>query len=128
MRHERAVPTSHSLLVRLTHLPADPSAWAEFTHRYQPLIRRWCLRRGLDADDAEDVRQDVLARLVRAMKTFRYDPRGGFRRWLYVVCRNALRDYRRKMWQPARGTGDSFVAEVLANQPAPESAWRSQSE
>jgi DNA-directed RNA polymerase specialized sigma24 family protein len=40
----------------------------------------------------------------------------------------SVRDYRRKLWQPARGTGDSFVAEVLANQPAPESAWRSQSE
>lgn len=128
MRHEQAFATSHSLLVRLGHLPADPRAWAEFTHRYQPLIRRFCLRRGLDAVDAQDVSQDVLARLVRAMRTFRYDPRGGFRRWLYTVCRNALHDHRRKARRPGRGTGDSLVAKILANQPAPESASRSRSD
>jgi RNA polymerase sigma-70 factor (ECF subfamily) len=117
MSRDRGFSTSVSLLGRLKLRPVDSSAWRDFTGRYGPMIRRWCRRRGLNDADVQDVSQDVLAKLVTAFRTFTYDPRGGFRRWLFTVCRHALYDHRRRSRQPARGTGDSFMIQVLANQP-----------
>jgi RNA polymerase sigma-70 factor (ECF subfamily) len=125
MPQHQGSSTSDSLLSRLKIRPVDSSAWREFTGRYGPMIRRWCRRRGLNEADVQDVSQDVLTKVVRAFKTFAYDPRRGFRRWLYTICRHALYDYRRRWRQPARGTGDSFMMQVLANQPAADNSCRS---
>jgi RNA polymerase sigma factor (sigma-70 family) len=116
--------TNHSLLARLRIRPVDSAAWRDFNRRYGPLIGLWCQRRGLGDADAQDVTQDVLARLVSALRTFVYDPRGGFRRWLFAVCRNAIHDFRRHERQPARGTGDSGVARLLNEVPAPQDSRR----
>ena len=74
--------TSTSLLVRLQQAPADQAAWAEFVRRYGTRIHGWCRRWGLQEADAQDVCQDVLVKLVRAMRAFRYDPAQSFRGWL----------------------------------------------
>lgn len=87
-------PTRPSLLSRVRD-PADHAAWAEFEVTYRDLLLRYCRRRGLSAADAEDVRQVVLLRLVRALPGFRYDPAvGRFHDWLYRVVRNAIADFR----------------------------------
>jgi RNA polymerase sigma-70 factor (ECF subfamily) len=102
----------------------DSAAWREFTGRYQPMIRRWCRKRGLSEVDVQDVSQDVLTKMVRASGSFVYDPQRGFRRWLFTVCRHTLYDFRVRWRQPARGTGDSFVMRVLAEQPARDDPCR----
>jgi RNA polymerase sigma-70 factor (ECF subfamily) len=109
-----AYTTSESLLLRLRNKPGDQAAWARFVDRYGPLIARWCRKQGLGEADVEDVSQDVLARLVSALKKFSYDPSGRFRGWLRTVVTNALRDHGARWRGPARGSGDSRVAEVLA--------------
>ena len=58
-------------MMRVQQDPADPEAWDEFVHRYQPMIRAWCLKWGAQAFDADDVAQQVLIKLMSAMKTYR---------------------------------------------------------
>jgi RNA polymerase sigma-70 factor (ECF subfamily) len=81
--------TSTTLLRRLRDNPADESAWGDFVERYGRLIYSWCRRWGLQEADAEDVTQNVLAELVRQMRTFVYDPAGSFRGWLRTIAYRA---------------------------------------
>jgi RNA polymerase sigma-70 factor (ECF subfamily) len=84
------VSTSPSLLQRVRN-PRDRSAWDEFDRRYGELILRFCRHRGLSQSDAEDVRQNVLMSLAKALPKFDYNPaRGRFRSYLGRVVRNAV--------------------------------------
>ena len=85
--------TSVTLMLRIAQSPADDAAWDRFVERYQPMIRAWCLRWGSQVSDADDVAQDVLTKLVTAMRTFRYDPDRSFRAWLKTVTQNAWTDF-----------------------------------
>jgi RNA polymerase sigma-70 factor (ECF subfamily) len=85
--------TSLTLMMRVQQDPADPEAWDDFVQRYQPIIRAWCLRWGSQPSDADDVAQQVLVRLLGAMKKYHYDPAPGFRGWLKTVTHNAWLDF-----------------------------------
>lgn len=88
--------TQPSLLERMGN-PDDHDAWRRFDARYGSLIVRYGCRRGLELADAEDVRQIVLLNLVRAFRTFRYQPeRGRFRSYLGRVVGNAIHRYRNR--------------------------------
>src|SRR6516164_639122 len=56
--------TSVSLLSRIRRDPSQPETWNEFVKRYAPKIYRWCRQWRLQEADAEDVTQNVLAKLV----------------------------------------------------------------
>ena len=95
-------------------IPATRSHGRSFVACYGPKIRGWCRQRGLQPADAEDVTQDVLLRLSRALKTFTYDPSRTFRGWLRAVTLHALNDFaaeRRR--RPGIASGDARVLEVL---------------
>ncbi len=82
--------TRPSLLLRIRDA-GDAAAWSEFAELYGPIIRGYCRRRGLQPADADDVAQEVLARVARAIGAFRYEPdRGRFRDWLGTVARNQI--------------------------------------
>ncbi len=59
--------TNAGLLERVRQEPIDQAAWETFVAYYGPKIRGWCRQRGLQAADVEDVTQDVLLRLARAL-------------------------------------------------------------
>ena len=80
-------------MMRVQKDPADPKAWDEFVQRYRPMIEAWCRKWGLQASDVDDVTQDVLLKLLAAIKQFRYDPGRSFRSWLKTVTQNALTDF-----------------------------------
>lgn len=83
------VSTHASLLVRVRR--PDAPAWELFERRYGPLVLAYAMRMGLSLADAEDVRQDVLVALTRAMPAFAYDPaRGRFRDYLRSAVRHAV--------------------------------------
>ena len=80
----------------------------------------------MQESDASDVTQDVLTKLVTAMRSFEYDPRrGSFRGWLKTVTRNAVRDLGRR-WRAGVGTGDTqcnrFLNEISGPEPLSELA------
>src|SRR5262249_50590980 len=87
-------PTRASLLSRLRD-PADAVAWSEFDATYRDLILRHCRRRGLQTEDAEDVQQQVMLALARALPAFRYDAaRNRFRDHLGQVVNHAIHRHR----------------------------------
>ncbi len=85
--------TSVTLMMRVQEDPADPLAWDEFVRRYQPMIRAWCLKWGSQSSDADDVAQQVLLKLLSAMKQYRRQAGSGFRGWLKTVTHNAWLDF-----------------------------------
>jgi RNA polymerase sigma-70 factor (ECF subfamily) len=88
--------TSLTLLGKVRDL-SDQQAWSEFVQVYTPRIFSWCKRFSLQDQDAADVTQQVLLKLVTAMQSFEYDSnRGSFRGWLKTVTANAVRDIGRK--------------------------------
>ncbi len=84
--------THSALLARVS--TGETSAWREFCDRYSELIRAFCRRQGLQHADCDDVEQEVLLALSKAMPGFQYDPaKGKFRSYLKTVVLRAI--YRR---------------------------------
>jgi RNA polymerase sigma-70 factor, ECF subfamily len=110
--------TPLTLLERLR--TADPDAWQRVIDLYQPLIRFWCRRGGLTADDAEDVTQEVLAAAAANLERFHRDQPGDtFRGWLRSIARNQLLvHFRRNRGRP-RAEGGSDAWGQLQNMPDP---------
>ena len=105
--------TSATLLQRLRASPSDSTSWNRFVSRYQILIAQWCLSWGLQASDCQDVTQEVLLRLSKAMRDFEYDPQGSFRGWLKTVTHHAWIDWIQSQRKPGRGRGDSAMLALL---------------
>src|SRR5262245_28580285 len=105
--------TRISLLGRLRRDPADQAAWAELVEHYGVKIHAWSLRWGIQEADAQDVTQDVLLKLARAMQNFTYDPNRSFRAWLKTLTNHALSDFAESRQKPGAGSGDSSVGKML---------------
>jgi RNA polymerase sigma factor (sigma-70 family) len=84
--------TSTTLMEMLRQRPKDAEAWDRFVRRYRPKIYGWCRKWGLQEADAEDVAQDVLAKLTDKMSSFRYDRSRCFRAWLKTITQHAWSD------------------------------------
>ena len=112
--HSTGTTTSPTLLLRVRDF-RDGSAWNEFVDRYAPRIFQWCRRCEIQENDAADVTQEVLYKLVRSIDAFKYDrTRGSFRGWLKAVTVNTIRDLARSSKQRDRGSGDTGVARFLS--------------
>jgi RNA polymerase sigma-70 factor (ECF subfamily) len=107
--------TRVSLLLRLKG-DADEDTWREFLAVYRPLIYRLARGQGLQAADAEDVTQQALLAVSRAIGQWQPGGRpGSFRAWLFTIARNlATNLVARTRMRPVGGT--SF-AEMLRQQP-----------
>ncbi len=88
--------TSQSLLLRIKRNRSDQAAWQEFVDRYENRIRSWCVSRGLQRTDADDITQNVMLKLAKNLEQFDYDPTLSFRGWLRRVTENAVFDFFRK--------------------------------
>jgi RNA polymerase sigma-70 factor (ECF subfamily) len=113
MASDASSKTSLTLLDRLRRDPADKEAWQKFERRYGPKIYQWCLKRGLQHSDAEDVTQNVLLNLIKRMKTFTYDPEKSFRGWLKTLTNHAVQDFAAARKKAGVGSGDSRIWELL---------------
>ncbi len=89
--------TRSSLIRRLSNLD-DHEAWTDFVARYAEPIHRIARAKGLSRHDAEDLVQQVLVRVARAMPVYRRCPRpGAFRRWLGTLARWCAGDHWRQI-------------------------------
>lgn len=119
--------TTHTTLLARLGDGADSAAWQEFHERYAELLRGFARRRGLQPADTDDVAQDVLLALTRAMPDFRYDPaKGKFRSYLKTAALRAiLKRSRQKRGQV--DIGDLEEATRIANADAEaEEAWEAE--
>ena len=99
-----SVETRLSLIVRLKSR-ADEAAWQEFVEIYRPVIVRLATRRGMQHADAEDLSQQVLVSVTKAIGRWEIAPRcARFRAWLHRVARNAIHNALSRT-APDRGLG-----------------------
>src|SRR5262245_817299 len=106
------LPTTRAtLLARLRQDPTDQVAWDAFVERYGRHVYRWCRQWRLQDADAEDVTQDILAKLARKLRDFHYDPSRSFRGWLKTVAHHAWRDFVDS--RPCRAAGGDAHVRVL---------------
>ena len=81
--------TSHTLLKQVTGDSSEES-WQRFADTYRPLIYSIVVRCGVRHEDAEELVQDVLVKVWKALDSFVYQPeRCKFRTWLSRVKKNA---------------------------------------
>ena len=109
--------TRASLLWRLPNAD-DAAAWEEFVTIYGRSVYRVARRMGLQSADADDLVQDVFARVAASISDWlgRSD-RGKFRAWLFRIAKNtAVNVLTRSRFRPA---GGDEAAKFLAEQPAP---------
>ncbi len=124
-------PSTHPSLLSRLRDPRDDRAWSDFDARYGELVLRWARWRGLSLVDAEDVRQEVLLGLARALPGFRYEPaRGRFRSYLRrtienAVIRHGTRPFRqREVLLPDEALDRAGDAEELRREEAFEAEWK----
>jgi RNA polymerase sigma factor (sigma-70 family) len=116
--------TSPTLLDRVRDWRDHP-AWVEFHERYDSLLHRWCSRFSLDADTSDELCQRIWVELMARMRTFRYDPSRGFRRWLWRLFQSRaidlLRNRRATQWHSYEGLPSSLLGGRLPAQEPVES-------
>jgi RNA polymerase sigma factor (sigma-70 family) len=110
MEHISDSQTSMSLMDQLRQSPKNDEAWDRFVRRYRPKIYGWCRKWGLQDADADDVAQDVIAKLTQKMSGFEYDQSRCFRAWLKTVTQRTLSDL---MTSRTRATGDQSIRSLL---------------
>jgi RNA polymerase sigma-70 factor (ECF subfamily) len=86
---------AHALDVQLVSLASagDDSAFTTLVTRYQPAVFRWSLVFAQDADEAEDLVQEVFVRAHTNLTHYRSD--GPLGAWLYSITRRAANQSRR---------------------------------
>lgn len=89
---------------------------------YQPLLRAWCLRSGVNEADADDLVQDTLAVVVKEVADFDRRHPGAFRAWLRCILVNRLKNFYRARRDRPIATGASDFLDRLDELEAPDSA------
>jgi RNA polymerase sigma-70 factor (ECF subfamily) len=111
--------TRPSLLVRLIDR-SDQDAWHEFARIYGPVVYRLALRKGLQHADAEDLAQQVLTAVSKAIDRWQIDPaRAKFRTWLHRIAHNLIVNALTRA-APDRASGSEGAQAQLNQQAASE--------
>lgn len=83
--------TTHGTLLARISDPSDRGAWADFCAQYEELIRAFARRQGVMGADGDDIVQEVLLSLTKALPGFEYSPaKGKFRSYLKTVVVRAI--------------------------------------
>jgi RNA polymerase sigma-70 factor (ECF subfamily) len=103
MPGEDAPQTKRTLLSRLRNLD-DQESWRSFFDIYWQLLYNVARKSGLDDASAQDVVQETVIGVAKAIPGFKYDPsRGSFKQWLLrIVQRRIIDQFRRAYRQPPR--------------------------
>src|SRR6266699_3258662 len=103
MSPDDSLKTRSTLLSRLRNLD-DQESWRVFFDRYWELLYNVAKQSGLGEPEAQDVVQETVISVAKAMPDFRYDPaRGSFKQWLLRITGRRIMDHLRRTYrQPLR--------------------------
>lgn len=119
--------STHATLLERLAAGRDQAAWEEFCDRYGELIRGVARRRGLQAADCDDVVQETLLALTKAMPQFQYEPgKGKFRSYLKTVVLHTI--FRRSRQRPGERRLEDYetAAGAAADDDQVEGDWESE--
>jgi RNA polymerase sigma factor (sigma-70 family) len=86
----------------------DEVSWEKFKEIYSPLIRYCGHEWGLNANETEELVQDVMVSFFMGSKTFRYDrSKGKFRSYLQEIAKNKIFSILRKRQNMPRGENEN---------------------
>ncbi len=86
----RLIPTRKSLLSRLKHWD-DQKSWQDFYDIYHRLIFGAAIKAGLTETEAEDVVQETVTAVARAIRDFKYEPeKCAFKTWLHGITKRQV--------------------------------------
>jgi RNA polymerase sigma-70 factor (ECF subfamily) len=87
---------------------------------YAPAVRRWCQRAGLQPADADEVLQEMLLAVRRAVAGFsRQEGSGSFPAWLWTIARGRILDLLRRRGRRPDAVGGSDFLQRLEQEPDP---------
>jgi RNA polymerase sigma-70 factor (ECF subfamily) len=93
----------------------DNKAWEQLVDVYGPLVYRWCLRKGLKPEQAEDVGQEVFLAVSRNLANYQHET---FRGWLRTITDRKIIDcWERDKKQP-NGDGGTVGQKQMNDVPA----------
>jgi RNA polymerase sigma-70 factor (ECF subfamily) len=108
--------TSRSLLERAR--ANETAAWLRMMALYEPLVRHWCRRGGVAAQDVDDVAQEVFAKAFSSLGGFRHAAPGDtFRGWLHGVTRHRVLEHFRRVRKQIQACGGSDSKGLLLEHP-----------
>ena len=88
---EAGKQTRQTLLQKLQSAEEDERSWDDFVKYYEGYIYVVIHGLGVDVKDSEDLLQDVLIKVWKALPNYSYDvEKCRFRTWLCVVIRNTV--------------------------------------
>jgi RNA polymerase sigma-70 factor (ECF subfamily) len=91
--------TDHELMHRVVR--GDEAAFTELVTKYKSPVHAFVYRMLGDADEADDVAQEVFIKLYRTADLYR--PRAKFTTWLFTIAHNLATDRLRKRRPIVRG-------------------------
>src|SRR6187200_178322 len=99
MTDDDSLKTRRTLLSRLRNLD-DQESWRAFFDRYWELVYNVARQAGLAEPEAQDVVQETVIAVAKAMPDFCYDPmRGSFKQWLLRIVRRRIVDQLRRVYR-----------------------------
>jgi len=110
------MPETRDSLIAQIQDPTNRDAWDQFTQLYRPIVYRLARGRGLQNADAEDLTQQVLLSVSRAIPDWQRQPNTRFRHWLNRIARNAILNALTRGRQDL-GVGGSDFMKTLNNLP-----------
>lgn len=106
------------------HGMKDERPFRELFRRHQKLVWRACYSFFRNAQDAEDITQEVFFKVYRSLPKF--EGRSAFKTWIYRIAINTSQnELRRRSRRPQlAGVDTDTLAEILPDNHSPEREWQ----
>ena len=105
--------TTTTALLEALRDPGNEAVWREFDDRYRPIIFGFVRRLGFGNEDAADLAQETLTRVVQDHRAGKYDrERGRLRFWIIGIVKHRVADLRRDRAKRREWRGESAIIEL----------------